>query len=109
MGQMGPIFSERVRQVAESMRDMHAVPDLSQRRLRDVQEIQTAFSLWARKTFDDVRRNRVGGSPQLRAEREALESWKCFQGKTMELDEQVVRTLPRDEIVMGHRHRDTSG
>ncbi len=69
------------------MGDVHAVPEFRERRLRDMEKIQTRTRLRARKSFSDISRHRIRRSAELTPELEAFERRKRIQGKTMELNE----------------------
>src|SRR6266705_2461576 len=56
------------------------------------------------KSFNDVRRNRIRSTSNLRTKFEPLERWKCFKRKGMNTDEEIVGALPGDEIMMSKRH-----
>ena len=72
--------------------------------LSDVEKMSTRTPVSARKTFNDVCRDRVSSSAKLASEFEALKGRKLFRGKAMEIDEQSVGALPGDQRVMAEFH-----
>jgi hypothetical protein len=73
---------------------MDAVPRLGQRPFDDIQEIQTRSARTTGKSLNDIRSHRVGRFPQLTTELELLQRRKLIQREQMELDEEIVGTLP---------------
>jgi len=55
-------------------------------------------------SFNNICRDRIRGASQLTAHLIALVCRKLFQRKHMQLDEQVIGALPRDESVMAQWH-----
>jgi hypothetical protein len=53
------------RDVPQSTRDVYAIPRLSQRRFRDVQEVKLIAMLAARQSFNNIRRDGVRGTSHL--------------------------------------------
>jgi hypothetical protein len=58
----------------------------------------------ARHAFDDVGWYRVSGTSKLSSELISLVSRKPIARQAMQPDEQIVRTLPGDKVVVSERH-----
>ena len=86
--------------VAKTCGNMEAVPHLGERRFSNVQKMQTLSPVSPDKSFNDVRGDRIRSSSQLAAQLEPLKGRKCFDRQMMQLDEQIICTLPRDERVV---------
>jgi hypothetical protein len=79
---------------------VNTVAHSGKRRFGDIEKIQTVASMAAGKAFNDVRANGVGRSTHLLSKFESFVRRKCLQRKLMESDEEIVRSLPRDERMM---------
>ena len=66
--------------------------------------MQPYSSISPRESFNDVRRNRVGRSSQLRRQFEPFEIWKMFGCELMQSVEEIVCSLLGDEFVMSEIH-----
>src|SRR5262245_44887942 len=78
-----------LRDVTQSFRHMKAIPDLGQRRLGNIQEMQTDSPIPPRESFDNIRRHRVSSSSKLRGQFKSLEIRKRFGCELMQSDEEV--------------------
>ena len=93
-------MNQRVVDVAQSMSDVDAISDLGQRALRDVEKMQARAAIAPRKSFNDIRRDGIRGSPQLTSKFEAFCRRKPRRCQAMERDEKIVCPLPGDEGVV---------
>jgi hypothetical protein len=79
---------------------VEAIANFREGAFSDIEKPQTLAPVSPGKSFHDVRGDRIRGSSQLTSQLEALESRKAFDCKVMQLDEEFVRALPRDQRVM---------
>jgi hypothetical protein len=84
---------------------MEAIAHFGQRRFCDVQKLQSLTTVPARRSFHDVRRDRIGGAPRLAAELVSFDRRKSAHAQLMQPDEQIVGPLPGDKrMVRQARH-----
>jgi hypothetical protein len=80
--------------VSKAKRNVNAVAYLRERRLRDVEKMQTCSSIASCKSFNNVRRHGICGASCLGAQLVPFVRRKSLKGKLMELDEEIVSALP---------------
>jgi hypothetical protein len=90
------------------MRGMQTIPNFRQACGCDVEESETVGCGMARSSFHDVRRDGKRRPPQLGPKFVSLGPWKRLRRNAMDLDEQIIGTLPGYEFVVGQGHRRTS-
>ena len=79
---------------------MNAVSNFSERRFGDIQEMKAVSLMTAAVAFGDVCRYRVRGLASLRAQLTPFKARKRLNREFVNLDEEIVGTLPRNERVM---------
>ena len=86
--------------VIKPPRHVETVADLRKRCASSIEKLKLFLFMIAGATFNDVYRDRESGAARLRREFEQLVSREGGTRQRVQLDEQVVSTLPRDKGVM---------